>query len=207
MLGGVALASGSAKGPFGNPDAGLSDAQRNAKYEAARAAFEARYAAWVQNLDVSTLDLSSLPHVALNVNVEPGQPTLSAAKQKSDVIVIATASGLQPTTSGTIVTLSVERAIKGSVSQSISVLQASGLRPTQDWQHVVIADSPGEPLILPGTRLELFLENAGGGPYQIQSVTGMYYLESGYVRPLALNPFAPSLTGLTEGAFLDATLA
>lgn len=201
----TAYAAGTAKGPFANPDAGLSDAQRNANYANLRASFDARYAKWVANLDLSKIDLYSLPHAELNVQVVPGQPTLRAAKSKADWIVVGTAVSLKPTVNGTLVSLAVSRSLKGGQTSSITLRQASGLRPTADWTGVFIADSPGEPLLLPGTRVELFLQKSPDGVPEIQSITGMYYLGASGVKALDLNPFAASVDGQAESVFVAAT--
>src|SRR5256885_3297736 len=201
----TAYATGSGKGPFVNPDAGQSDAQRNAHYSNLRASFDAHYAHWVANLDVSTINLNSLPHEQMNVLVVPGQPTLQAARSKADRIIIGTVDGLKPTVSGTLVSLSVGRSLKGVASANLTVRQASGLRPTQDWKGVYIADSPGEPLLLPGTRVELFLQISSDGVAEIQSITGMYYLTDSRVKALDLNPFAGSVNGQSESEFAAAT--
>lgn len=207
LLGATTAYAVSSSGRFGNPDAGLTDSQRNANYAAARASFDARYQQWIADLDVTKLDFSSLPHVELNVSVLPPQPTLIAAKSKADRIVVGTVTGLKPTTSGTFVSLSVSRTIKGANGSTITLRQASGLRPTSDWKGVMIADSPGEPLLLPGTRVELFLQTATDGVLEIQSVTGFYYLSPSGVRALELNPFASSVNGLSESQFATATTA
>lgn len=83
--------------------------------------------------------------------------------------------------------------------------QASGLRPTPDWKGVMIADSPGEPLLIPGTRVELFLQTATDGILEIQNVTGMYYLTGSGLRALELDPFAASVNGVSEAEFATMT--
>jgi hypothetical protein len=70
---------------------------------------------------------------------------------------------------------------------------------------MVIADSPAEPLLLPGSRVELLLQRGADGVFEIQSVTGMYYLTTGRVRALGLNPFAAAVDGQSEKQFTSAT--
>jgi hypothetical protein len=202
----TAYAAIAAKGPFQNPDAGLTDAQRDANYANGRADFEARYAQWVASLDVNTLDLSSLQHVELNVIGPPGQPSLQAAKSKADRIVVGHVTAIKPTVNGTVVSVAVSRTLKGDQRSVIEVRQSSGLRPTSDWKGVVIADSPGEPLMLPGVRAELFLQASSDGMLRVQSVTGMYLLTASGVKALELNPFGSSVNGLPEDTFENQTL-
>lgn len=193
------------KGPFTNPDAGLTDTQRDQNYASARTEFESRYAQWIASLDISKVDLTAVPHVEMNVVVLPGQPTLAAAKARADIIVVGTVAGLKPMVSGTAVSVAVARTLKGQESSSITVRQASGFRPTPDWKGIMIADSPGEPLLLPGTRFELFLERSSDGSLEIQSVTGMYYFTPNGVKALGSSPFASSVDGQSEVQFQAVT--
>lgn len=54
-------------GPRPNPDAGLTDQQRDAKYATMRATAEARMDAWNAAFDPSTLDLATLPRAGLMI--------------------------------------------------------------------------------------------------------------------------------------------
>ena len=199
------LATGAIKGPFPNPDAGLSDSARNSVYASLRSAFDARYSAWVNSLDVSKIDLGVLPHHEMLVEVAPPEPSLASAKANADRIIVGKVGALKPTLNGTLVTLTVERTLKGPASASITIRQTSGLRPSPDWASILIADSPGEPLLLPGNRVELLLQNTSDGVPVIQSVSGTYFLTSTGVRALQLNPFASAVNGLSEDALVAAT--
>jgi hypothetical protein len=209
----MGVAAGSGKGPTVNPDAGRTDAERQAIYETMRANYEAHYAQWVGSIDLAKIDLSTLPHVAMNVQVVSGQPTLAAAISQADRVVIGTATSLQPTANGTLVIVQVSRTLKGPQTQSVVIHQASGLRPTPDWRGVFIADSPAEPLLLPGGRVELLLQNSPNGSangsvssaLEIQSVSGMYYFTAGRARALELNPFAGEVDGLSEDQLAKAS--
>jgi hypothetical protein len=174
-----------------NPDAGLTDAQRDARYSAGRGEFEARYADWIKGLDVSKLDLASLPHADLNGYYLPPQPNLSAAAAAAGTIVSGVVTGIQPRTSGSTATLSVETAIKGAAADSIVISQAGGFQPTQDWKGAMIADAEAAPTLLPGDRVLLFVSTsaAGSDAYEVQGWTGTYRLANGRVTPLAGNPF------------------
>ena len=202
--GGDALSNG--KGPVPNPDAGLTDAQRHAKYAASRASFEAHLAAWYADLDASSLDLRALQRGYIMASyVDPLQDLYSAVN-KANTIVVGTVARTTPDSQGALVVLNVERRVKdASAGPTVIIRQGSGVFPGPDWKTLVIKDGENDPLLLPGERVILFLvpSDVPGADFQVQSFTGHYTVDSGRVRALAGNPFGASIDKLPEQAFID----
>jgi hypothetical protein len=198
----VSVAAGGKLVPT-NPDAGLSDQERDARYSQARAEFEKRYEEWKAGLDLATVDLATLPRSELMIQSAAPEPTLSAAVQAADRIIVGSVQSLRATTSaGTLVTLRVEQTLKGSSASTLTIRQGSSIEPGADWNGMMIGDAPGDPLLLPATRVVLFLQDAPDGIPYVQAFSGIYYLEGGRVRALELNPFAPAIEGLPESDFI-----
>jgi hypothetical protein len=199
----VGSTAGGGKRLLANPDAGLTDEQRAAKHAEERTAFEARLAQWTKDLDVSKLNLASLPHAELMLQLSPPATSLTAAVARADRVVIGTVSSIRPSMTGTMITLSVETSIKGNSPGTLEIRQSSTLRPTPDWKGVVIADSPGGPLLLPGTRAELLLMASPDGFLDVQESTGVYLFTSQGVKATGNNPFAASVDGKHEAALVS----
>jgi hypothetical protein len=187
-----------------DPEAGLTDVQKEALHQQARSTFVTRYTAWLNTLNIAALDLHGLRRYDLNADVLPGQPTLTAAVQQAGLVVVGTVMAITPTTfSGTNTTLGVDQVVKGTTQSPLTNNQGGGLRPTLDWTGVTIADEPGSPLLLPGDRAILFLQVDNLGRLYIQSVSGWYQVTGGLVTASAGNPFASSVTGKTEATFIQ----
>jgi hypothetical protein len=188
-----------------NPDKGLTEDQVIQRQAQARAAFEDRLAAWFKNLDVAKLDLRSLPHAERLVSLEPPAATFADAVREASVVVTGTVSSISPQEDGTIVTLTVDATLKGATTSSVSFMQVSTLRPTADWSGTIIADSPGTPLLLPGTQGEFLLDDSGVGDLALQDVAGAYLFDANGVKTQPLNPFSQQLGGMTRDALVKAT--
>jgi hypothetical protein len=188
-----------------NPEASMTEQQRQSFEASLSASFETRYAAWIANLDVSNIDLTKVEHDELLVSSVAPVTSLSAAVKKADQIIVGTVTALKPTTNGVIVTLGVERSVKGSAATTVTISQGSNFLPTEDWQRVTVGDDPGGPMLLPGQRVELLLFTGSTGMSEVEGYTGTYYLDAGGVRPLTGNPFAASVSGISELQFGDLT--
>lgn len=198
----TALAAGIAKGPVSNPDAGLTDTQRDQAYKAATAKFEARYQAWLASIDPSSVPYDALPHSDMTAISEAPAQTLADAKAHATLIVVGRVRSIRPTAfDGTYVTMDIDRSLKGAASGTLLVHQGGGLRPTPDWKGMFIADAPNAPLLLPGHRFIVFLQ---GTSAEVQGFTGEYELVGGAVRPTKLNPFGDSVSGKSEAEFVAA---
>jgi len=186
-----------------DPDIGLSDAERNAKYEATWNEFQARRKEWIEGLDLAGLDLRSLPRYDNSGDSLPGESDLASAVSRAEVIVVGDVTDIKPTVSGgTRTTLAVKHVLKGGDFSSLEMAQASTLEPTLDWKKTEISDVPAAPLLLPGDRAILFLVNSPIG-YVIPSPSGWYQVVGGIVNPGPLNPFASEIEGLSEAGFAE----
>jgi len=187
-----------------DPYAGLSAAQQQTLQQQQQSAYETKYKAWLSALDYEQMNLHSLPRVPLTASLDPGRASLHDAVAHADMIVVGTVSGFQPTpSSGTNVTMSVDRVLKGPSTPTITVNQAGGLHPSLDWSGVFILQSEGEALLLPGDRALLLLQRAPDGSLYIQGATGFYQIVNGTVQPGTVNQWGSTVKGLTEAAFLQ----
>ena len=193
-----------AKGVPCNPQAGLSDAEREALHQRLRSEGEQRYTAWLNGLDVTKLDLHSLPRGEVPAEYAAGQPSLRNAVASADLIVVGSVTGFRPNLlSGTLTTFSVDQTLKGSRVSTVVVTQAGGLEPTEDLTGVVIAEGGNGGMLLPGDRAVPLLEKDKNGTFYIQSVSGWYQVVGGLVRSNPGNAWRASIDGQTEGAFVQ----
>jgi len=196
---------GDSKTPRRDPDLDLPFAEREAKYEAHWDGFTKRLAAWNASLDVASLDLGRLRHSELATYSDDSKPSLDEAVSAASRIIVGRVKELRPSVTdmiGTLVTLEVERTLKGESGGSITVLQSSTFYPTPDWKGVMILDAPGEPLMLPGNRYLLFLQEDPRFPPAVQRFSGYYELKGGTVHALELNAFRAEADGILESGFL-----
>ncbi len=199
----VAAANGT-KTPS-DPYADMSDAQRAQAIQASRSEFEAHYQSWLASLDLSKVPYRSLQHRDELGLYDPPAPTLADATARADVIVLGTVRSIRPTAfDGSYSTLDIKQAIKGSPVTTLIVHQGGGLRPTPDWKGMFIADAPDAPLLLPGDRVVVFLQQRGEGNVDIQAFSGLYHVESGSTVSAKGNPFATQIDGKSESGLISA---
>ena len=186
-----------------NPEAGLSDPEREALHQRLWNEFVTRYTVWLNSLDIGKLDLHSLPRGELSALYVPGQPSLREAVARADLIVVGRVLAIRPTPfSGMVTTFSVDGALKGPAAPTVVFTQTGGLEPTQDWSGIVIAEGGNGAMLLPGDRAVLLLEWTSLG-YEIQSSSGWYQVVNGVVQPNSLNTWGASIDGIAEAAFLQ----
>jgi len=193
-----------------NPDAGLTDAQRNQAYQANTLQFQKNYADWIARLDVSKLSLRSLRHGELNGSPAKRPTSMSESVALGDLVIAGTVKAISPAGIGlTNAKVTVDRTLKGSVRATVTILQSGGLYPTEDWKDAYILDAPGSPALLPGDHVVVVLKASAAIPneFELQSFTGIYQIKSGRVEPIRGNPFGPAIEGKTESALNDAILA
>jgi len=183
------------------------DSQRNQIYQTNWNDFETHYAAWLASLNVSRLNLHALQRSDSTAAFAPPQvASLTEAVQSATFVVKVRAMSLRPTTfNGSYVTVSVDATYKGTTPSTIEIHQGGGLRPTRDWKQVLIVDSADAPLLLPGDRAYLFLQQMGS-ELIIQPFTGFYQLDRGNVSSLIGNPFRADLAKKTEAEMASAII-
>jgi hypothetical protein len=198
IISAAATASGVQKGPVLNPDAGLSDAQRLARHAANSAAWDTTYRAWLDSFVKRGADPRSLPRANMLTIAEGPAPDLPSAVRQADLIVVGRALAIRfEPGPRAYVRFAVDRTLKGSASGIVDVMQLGGPEPLPDVNHAILAVADNAPLLLPGDRAVLFLRRpllppyapSTAGPYYVESFTGTYLLNNGWVRALDGNPF------------------
>lgn len=190
-------------------DAGLTDSQRDQLYQSAAAQSLKCYHDWIATLDPTTIPWTTLPHSSMQAQyLAPEGKTLSEAKAKALLVVSGSVLSLKPkaTRHGTDVTIGITQSFKGQAGTSIIVAQGSYLEPRDNWQKMVIVDAMNSPMLLPGDTVFLFLELGPEGLYQ-ESFTGTYYVRSGMIQALPMNPFASLVNGKSAADFAAAVAA
>ncbi|MGH3262082.1 MAG: hypothetical protein ACRDNS_08825, partial [Trebonia sp.] len=143
----VAGTAGGKPVPAPNPDAGLTDAQRNAIYQQTEASFQQRYKAWLKSAAAHSQNLRALPRHPMAASYLPGQPTLLAAKQKAEVIISGTVTAIRFEPGTAVLTVHVNRTVKGSAGNDILVIQGGGLFPDPDFKHASLTINESAPLL------------------------------------------------------------
>jgi len=191
--------SGSKGIPFPtNPDVGLTDAERDAQYQAASKEFDAKFDLWLRDFMVSETDPWSLPTNEISALFVEGQPSLEAATKDADVIGFGIVRSVEFTPYVATVRFDLTDAIKGNAG-SVAISQSGGPYPSQDWKTAQLAIAPNDPLLRPGQRALLFLKiNSASGHHYVQSYTGHYEIVDGKVLALQGNPFTTAMDGKTE---------
>lgn len=202
----LAAAAGEKMAP-GDPDAGLTDSQRQQIYSAGRDSFNFRYESWVASLDPSTIDYGVLDRAPLLALYAAPEPTLGAAKARSALIVLGIVRSIRLTAfDGTYVTLDVVGVVKGNAPGTILIHQGGGLRPSPDWKGMFIADALDAPLLVPKDRALVFLQKGSAG-FEIQGFTGLYRSKLGKLSAVEGNPFAGTVNGALEADFITTVKA
>lgn len=187
-----------------NPEAGMSDAEREAVHQQGTSAFQQRLTSWVNSLNLQNLNLHALPHVSMTASAVAGQPSLADAAAKADLIVVGTVSLIHPRAmSGTETTFTVDQTLKGTSVPTVTFNQSGTLVPTPDWNGTTILDGPDGSLLLPGDSAVLLLRSDGAGGYLIQSISGWYQVVDGLIQANGLSPWGKALDGQTESAFIQ----
>ena len=186
-----------------NPDAGLSDDERMARIEKARASFEERYRTWLAEFVREGRDPRCLPRVPSMADSWGGESSLVAAVAKADLIVVGTAQGVEfEAFAGARVKFGVQGYLKGGGRDVIVIRMGGGPFPGPDYESGVLVYDESAPLLLPGDRAVLFLERGTGDLY-VQPWSGLYSVSDGQVQPVEFSPFADEVAGLGEREFLE----
>ena len=203
-LGTHALSNGKGN-PGPNPEAGMNDSQRIQYESTARAQFETQLAAWFAALDPSSLNYSKLARNELLGQIVQPLQTFDESVAAAKAIVIGSVSSIAPDEDGAVLTFNVEQSLKGGLNPGpIRIGTGSGVWPLPGWKTAAIGDEIGDPLLLPGQRVLLFLTGPirPGAEYGVESVTGHYDITQAGIQPLELNAFASEVRGQSEPAFL-----
>jgi len=197
----VALASPGSPGKFsGNPDAGLSDAQKQAKVDSAHAADDQFLAAFVRSGE----DPRSLPEAEVE-SWSAVPANISDAIAGADVILSGqvTAVAFRPGIGGSLpistATVAVSTLSKGASSSLVHVTQLGG--PVAWGPNGSLVHLDKDELILPGDTVTLFLKIAKDGTLRTLPGVGVYWSHGGAISAEDSNPFRDKVSLLPEAAF------
>ncbi len=193
--------------PRDNPDAGLTDEERHAKYASARESFWTRYEAWAEAFNDSNIDLRTLEQAEVDGSWLAPEPTLAVAALKAELIVEVESVEMDFGAHGSSTIFEVHSTLKGETGSRIRVEIVGGLFPQADWsfESAILGSAPNAPLLLPGDRAVLFLaKDAHRDVYVIQPGSGFYWVEAGAIVPLEMNPFGGDVAGMTVAEFGEA---
>ena len=194
--------------PVPDPDAGLSDAERTARYEAGFAAFQKRLAEWTMSDWAQSLDPRALPRSGKLVSYVLGYDNLAAAVANADLAVLGTVEKIRFVPLGSLMTFRVERVAKGEASPTVTVGLGMALGQGNDWNSAVLEVDDNVPVLLAGDRAVLLLQHsdgaaaASGESYHVQSWSGGFTVAGGRVKALELCQFHDA-DGLTPDALMD----
>ena len=184
-----------------NPDAGLSDAEREANIRA----FKERNEKWVADFSAKKLDPRTLPLVDIET-YSRGATTPEEARAQADALVegvvvrvnyVATRGDV--THSSAVV--SVTRSEKGETSKEIVVRQVGG--PAWNNKGGELQQLEGDPLLLPNQRVVLLLRRTDvEGEYYTVYGAGVYPVIGDTLHAPHSNAFADRVTGISVDAGL-----
>ncbi|HEV2415528.1 MAG TPA: hypothetical protein VGX27_12020 [Candidatus Dormibacteraeota bacterium] len=186
------LGSSSSKGAP-DPEAGLSDSQRQAMHDAAHA----RNSRYLKEFVAAGRDPHSLPIVRVET-YEAAPPNLGAALAAADAVVIGRVlnvtfadnpSGGMPIATATV---EVTRKIRGTVGSTITIQQLGG--PVATESGGALAEFDTDQLLLPGDEAILMLKLKGGVFHPVPAA-GVNLVRNGRVLAEASNPFRLLFTG------------
>ena len=191
------------KTPQPDPDAGLTNEQRDAAYRAASAEDAKQYAEWVQSDFVQSQDLGSLAQYPLLADYPAGSNSLEDAVDQADLAVLGSVKHVAPGTP--IVTMfRIERIAKGAAPNVITIIQNGGIRTDGDYKHAVLAFDRSTPMLLTGDRAVLLLQHdpSDKNHYTIQHFSGEYRSSAGRVTSVKGNGFH-DVDGMSEKDLID----
>ncbi len=194
-----------------DPDCGLTDAQIDAKRDAAWDAQMARYREWIASDYVRTVDPRTLSQVETLGNPVPGWASLAESVKHADVAVLGRVEKTTFVEGGTKTVFHVERAVKGNPETNLTIHQAPSIRPAYgggkvNYELAELTINPEGPFLFENDRAVLLLEKDDkiADRYYIQPFSGHYLSAEGRVHSVALNQFH-DVDGLSENALMDRT--
>jgi len=187
-----------------DPDIGMSESARMAAHEQNSAAFWAHYDAWVRQVDAS--DLKAIHTEQLMASVQASADNLLDSVARADVVVLGrvTSVKFQPTADA-VVQVQVDKRIKGSAGDVITLVVPWMLLPSKDWKEVGIGYVEAVPVMYPGDSVILLLQSDPGHPgaFGVQPWSGLYQIADGSIHAVDGNPFAKEVQSMSEATLLD----
>ena len=195
----TSLAIGSA-GSGGDPDVGLSDSARDAKYDDLRATSVAQTSDIVRNFLASGRDVSSLPRLPSLISYDVPLLTPREARDRARRVVrgIVAEQRLEidasrPGEGKVVSTIRVSETLKGDSQESLaSIEQHASLSLDSNGEFVLVVDDADPPVGL-GTDVIVFMEASSGDRNRPIPVTSASIESDGTLHP---NEFNPQFAGL-----------
>jgi hypothetical protein len=186
----------------------LTDAQRNALYQANTGQFNANLKTWYAHLDTKTLDLHHLRRAGMMATFAPPEAsTFQDAVARAAVALTGSVTEIRSTPGGglpdSFVTVRVDTLIKGSAPSTIVIHQLGGIVPSLDWTGAAIEDADPAPILLPGDHAFLLLRRDPfvADDFALEFYTGEYPIDgAGIVSVVPGNPFGSQLSGMSIAA-------
>ena len=206
FLAGAGVLAGSPKW-IANPEAGLSDAQREALHSAAHARNDAFLREFVaRNGDPRSLpviEIESYGAIPTSLPAAMSAATLVAEAHVANTTFAPDPRGGMPISTSRLV---LDDIVRGTAQREILVIQAGG--PVAQADGGALAQLDVDPLLLPGNHVLVLLEPAkDAGTFRTVPGVGILYVEtSGLVRVPEGDPLAATFSGL-DGVAAKAVLA
>jgi hypothetical protein len=189
--------------PRTNPYKGWTVGQITERHNELREAFYRDLNAWLVEFANSGIDIRTLPRSEMMVvYVSQGHPDLKTAVEAADVIVVGAAVGLEYLESGSNVIFQVERLLKGDAAthqETVRFWMTGGPRPGKDFslEGATLEYAISAPLLLPGDRAVLLLDDYPRVGFTVQDFTGLYLVKNGRIAPLQTNLFKSEVSALS----------
>jgi len=192
-----------------DPFEGLSEDETIAAQAAASDRWEAEQRAFVMEFERSGRDPRSLDRAGLMLTYGVPATDLEGASKFADVVILGTVEKTEFGGGGTLgaarVTIAVKEFLKGSAKSPVFVYQVGG--PVLDGGHEYLAESGGDPILLPGDEVLLFLITARQHPtkgdgfqpgFEVIPAIGSYVVAQDRVSTPGSNPLYEQLQGITK---------
>jgi len=210
LFGGVIVAqaslnSGNPKQNLTNPEAGMTEAQRQAYQQAVQQQAQDANNKFLLDFQAKHGNLRSLPIIKVETFAAPPL-SLGAASSSSTAIVVGTVSAVSfaANPSGGMplatVTFAVERTIKGAVSGTLTVRQLGG--PVAQGSTGALAEFDTDRLLIPGDHVLLMLTRDSRGMLRTEPGAGISSIDAkGRLVPENSNAFGATIRGHTVDEF------
>lgn len=213
----VVLEAGSAPvSESATPEPSAASDETEAEHEAAWDAQMKRYADWIASDFVQSLDLRELEQVSTLADPAGGYLSLAEAVDHADLAVLGTVEATKIVPHGVRTTFGVDRAAKSSASRMVTIHQWPTVWPRRDsvaqqrdYARADLTLNPEAPLLFPGDRAVLLLEEPSQHPeavapdaFHIQAYSGYLRSTGGRVQTVPDNRFH-DVDGLTEDELMD----
>jgi hypothetical protein len=195
----------------GNPDAGLTDAQRDAKYKSLEKTSVAISDSFTATFVAGDNPIANLPHHEVNVLPVPSELDLEGATAKASEILRGTVNAQRIEMSGpddawqtrVISTISVSRWLKGKSGRATIEISQPGRAELGDDLKVFLATDPSDPAVNVGDDVIVFVSSTNQRGYRVALPFKVLKVIQGAIEPNELDTPLASLHGRSASVVLD----